>query len=181
MTIRNRFLITFFVGIGLPFVSCISSGQKILEEMQKHPIVFPGDLYAISNGNNLYPAEVPELGNRLVIYVDSSECNSCFLGHLYDYEIIQSHLTDCLVMIIVSPSNTERAQIVHQLSNLSIAIPVFLDNNHSFIRANPFIPNDRRYQAFFLDKKNTPFIVGDPLYYPRLIQMYNKKKAQFAR
>ena len=181
MSIRNKFLIPLTMGVSLFFVSCISYEKKLLEEIQEHPIVFPEELSAISYKDSLEFASVFESGAKLVIYVDSSECNSCFIGHLYKYAMVQSRLPDCRVMVIVSPSETEKAQVVHQLAHLAIDIPVFLDEKHNFRHANPYIPDDRRYQSFFLDTGNTPFIVGDPLYYPKLIQLYLKEREMLAK
>ena len=52
--------------------------------------------------------------------------------------------------------------------------PVYIDPNNTFLKTNPFIPEDRRFRSFMIDREGNVIFVGDPTTSPKLRYLYNR-------
>ena len=103
---------------------------------------------------------------KLVVYIDSTECESCRIQKLYQYnrlaELSRKSRKYELV-ILFSPKREGKEQFVKLLQHKDYPFPVYVDIDNDFEKMNAFIPRDSRFHTFLLDGSNKPVIVGDPL------------------
>lgn len=125
-------------------------------------------------------AEVKPLSDsipQLVIFVDSTQCSTCRIGHLSEYIALQkeSIQTGCFMLtVILSPPVNDYKNIVHLLETYKFPFPVYVDKNHSFRKENGFIPDDSRFHTFLTDQSHRPVFVGDPTRSDRLRHLFEQ-------
>lgn len=113
---------------------------------------------------------------RIVSYVDTTGCTNCKL-HLFDWNVFKQEL-DSLTsastvsfLFVVHPDNRER--IKYLLKQNNFGLPVYLDTNHVVNGANRF-PADHKLQTFLLDSNNRVILIGNPVVYPKIKELYRK-------
>lgn len=112
---------------------------------------------------------------KIISYVDTSYCYSCRL-QLAKWKEYISEISDekrTVVMFLVFNS-----AINHEAKNLlkmaDWNMPVFFDNNEQF--KNTYnIPDEFVLQTLLLNKNNEVIAVGNPIYNPKIKDLYNKK------
>lgn len=178
LTRRSNLRLVGFYTIGLVvFLSCqMHDVKSILKSIRNSTIVFPAGLSEIIDG---IPVETTvEMGDLpiMVVYYDSTECNTCLIEHLYEYERLQNDLgLKCQLILILSPAKDKESLVIHMLSMLNYDFKILLDNNNLFLKSNPVIPKDSRYHAFLIDKGGKPKVIGDPVVYPSLMKLIKKQ------
>lgn len=115
---------------------------------------------------------------KFVVLYDSTECSSCRVNRLEQYNVI-SDLTDrygvrVSPIIIFSPAYAQMSELKRELSLQKLRFPIYIDSDHTFERINPCIPVDRRLHAFLLDRDNEVVLIGDPINNPVLWDLYAK-------
>lgn len=101
---------------------------------------------------------------KCIIYIDSTECSSCKIGHLPRYDALYNLLKRDYsfdLMVVISPKAKEREWVIRQLQ-LSMGYPVYLDSGNRMLTLNPFIPQDNRFHCFLTDAQGKVAFVGDP-------------------
>lgn len=176
---RVRTLI--LVGLVLCLGSCSSHRiRKELESFLSQEVCFPSSLTCVSNafqGRDILLDSIP----LLVIYVDSTQCSTCRVGHLAEYIPLQEKAVQSrkfLLTVILSPPANEYDHIVHLLDVYDYPFPIFLDKNHSFRKENSFIPGDARFHAFLIDRSRHPVMVGDPTRSEKLRRLFEQALQQ---
>lgn len=148
---------------------------SIVHSLKERTIIIPSGLLKIEE-NAMTPYTFPEAQYKMVVYFDSTECSTCLVSHLYDYELFAKRFQDkCLTILLMSPPSDERGMVTHLLSLHHYSFIVLLDENHRFEKENPGLPEDARFHAFFLDKTNRPLVIGDPIVYPSLLKIIEKQ------
>ena len=115
---------------------------------------------------------------KFVVLYDSTECSSCRVNRLEQYNDI-SDLTDrygvrVSPIIIFSPATAQMSELKRELRLQKLSFPIYIDSNHTFERINPCIPVDRRLHAFLLNRDNEVVLIGDPINNPALWDLYAK-------
>ena len=112
---------------------------------------------------------------KLVIWIDSTECSSCRIGNLYEYEELyrQSRDSGFEVVIMFSPREDEYCDAMHMVGLRHYAFPVYFDSDNSFGIANK-IPSDRRFHAFLLHCENRVCFIGDPTSTAKLNSLFGE-------
>lgn len=173
----SRVRIIILLGLILCLGSCSNHRiRKQLENVLSQEVRFPSSInccFGSTSGKKPLSDSIPQL----VIYVDSTQCSSCRIGHLSEYiplyeESIQSQ--QFVLAIILSPPSADCEHISHLLSVYDYPFPVYLDKNHSFRRENGFIPDDSRFHAFLTDRSHHPVFVGDPVRSDRLRSLFEQ-------
>lgn len=142
-------------------------------------ITIPRYLLKIENGtvsDYYYSYSLP----LLIQYYGPDACSECVLARIKDnYELIEwgrtSHLFE--TMIIMSPKEQEKEEIINKLVCLKGEYPVFIDV-HSVIAHQNVVPSDSRFHMFLVDYSGKPICIGNPLKSPTarsrfLKQIYN--------
>lgn len=165
------------MGLVLCLGSCSSHRiRRELESFLSQEVVFPSSITCVSKtmqGTNLLLDSIP----RLVIYVDSTQCSTCRVGHLAEYIPLHERAVQekrFMLAVILSPPASEYDNIVHLLDVYDYPFPVYLDKNHSFRKENSFIPDDARFHAFLIDRSLHPVMVGDPTRSEKLRQLFEQ-------
>lgn len=112
---------------------------------------------------------------KLIVYTDSVQCSSCALTGLLQsgklVDAIQSCKTYCRVYFIFAPSAQESVTLKNRVQKSGFSIPVYLDGNHAFIKANPHIPANPIMHAFLTDRDGNVILVGNPFNNQKLLEM----------
>ena len=172
---RVRTLI--LVGLVLCLGSCSSHRiRKELESFLSQEVCFPSSL---TRASKAFQGTDPILDSlpRLVIYVDSTQCSSCCVGHLAEYIPLQEESVRSgrfVFAVILSPPAADYAHIEHLLDVYDYPLCVYLDKSHSFRKENSFVPDDVRFHSFLTDKSRHPVMVGDPTRSEKLRQLFEQ-------
>jgi len=125
-----------------------------------------------------------EVGNRLVIWFDSTECGSCRMSRLYEWNddpvmhYAQGLKDKFEVLLIFSPKKQDVRSLKFNLEGYDVSFPVIIDEAGDFPRLNPHIPADTRLHSFLLDKDNKVVLVGNPLGNEQLWELYKEQIRQ---
>ena len=147
---------------------CSSCDSYRARRMEKHAIAFPDSLEFIYQGEagvrHLDVTSPPAY--KLVMVIDSVQCSFCKVQKLQRYrdlfkESIDGGKFDLLV--ILSPKRGEADDLREFLLAHDFSIPIFLDQDNTFLTLNPFIPSDARFHSFLLDASGHLVFIGDPL------------------
>lgn len=167
-----------FLLVTISFFSCTKNTiTKELQELKKYSISIPSDIMVINNGQLISSFIHDTLYAKLIIYYDSTECSSCHIAHLNDWnEIIQiSHQYNKFRPIFIfSPSKSKISDVLNAIEKFPFNYPMLLDFENKFYKKNTFIPNNLNYHTFLLNKNNQIILVGNPLYNSQLWNLYQK-------
>lgn len=167
-------LCAFLIFVASCNINKISSS---LYDMQGNQICFDGltpSLFGKDLTSGRY--EISSKNARLVVYFDSTVCQSCRLNKLYEWDPILNleHKLDFEVMFIFSPTKSQSKLIYRSLATNKFPHVVWFDTNNEFRTNNGFIPKDTRFHTFLLNKQNEIVSVGEPLYNNKLNALFNK-------
>ena len=173
----GRIRIIWLIGLLLCLGGCSNHGiRKQLEGFLSQEVRFPSTMTCYSgSAQGIKPLSdsIP----KLVIYVDSTQCSTCRIGHLPEYIPLQEESIQTgrfMLAIILSPPVNDFGNIAHLLETYQYPFPVYLDKEHSFRKENGFIPDDSRFHAFLTDRFHRPVFVGDPVRSDRLRQLFEQ-------
>ena len=65
------------------------------------------------------------------------------------------------VVVLFSPSKGNLDHLQSVLSRYNYPFPVYIDPNNTFLKTNPFIPEDRRFRSFMIDREGNVIFVGE--------------------
>lgn len=111
---------------------------------------------------------------KCILYIDSTECSSCRIGHLVVYSDLYHWSQESSVfdfVVVISPKAKERERAVSQI-HYQVEFPVYIDDGGEFLSLNPWIPKDPRFHCFLTDRRGRVVYVGDPTW-------SDKSKAHF--
>ncbi len=165
------------MGLVLCLGSCLNQSiRKQLENFLSQEVRLPSTMscyYGSAMGTKPLSDSIPQL----VIYVDSTQCSTCRVGHLSEYNTLQEESIQTgrfKLTIILSPPVNDYEYIVHLLETYKFPFPLYVDKNHSFRKENGFIPDDSRFHAFLTDRSYRPVFVGDPVRSDRMRQLFEQ-------
>lgn len=155
--------IAFAIGISLWFAtnSGDSLKQQILE-MQGKTInlnLKKADVYYNGRDTSYNNAEAV----KLIVYVDSLSCSTCFLNNMMTYYGINDSLVKHggHLIIILHPKRAKVDEIREKVIMDKYPFYCTVDSENEFLTTNN-IPENRLLHAFMLDNKNKIILVGDP-------------------
>lgn len=168
-------LFLMLVVMSLSMESCRNqeSIEKTILSMSQQPVILPLEEMdcctpEISQHHWYEPlvnVERNESAYKLVVFTDSTQCSSCFIGHLSIWNDLleweDSGLLDFI--FIVEPKFGEHQRIAELLHSSILNHSVYLDTYNSFRLSNPQLPQNSIYHTFLLDNDNHVVIVGDPV------------------
>lgn len=166
-----------FPTIGLVLLSlCSCAGDdKIKEEMERfygQHVTLPLDSMLYMADDGARPAHDGTDYYKLVVYYDSTECSSCRLKTLYEWDTLidSASSSGCgLGFYFVFNVPIQRMDDVKEtLATYAEGLPVYLDTTGVFERVNPNLPRLSQMRTFMLDLKDTVVLVGNPVYNSRV-------------
>ncbi len=106
------------------------------------------------------------------VYVDSSGCTPCKMN-LYQWKQVMSEYKnyfDSLAFVfIIHSENPKKIDIICEQNQFDY--PVFYDRFGKMGKLND-LPHDVALQTFLLDEENKIKLIGNPLLYPKLMDLY---------
>ena len=106
----------------------------------------------------------------LVVNIDSAECTSCRISHLYQwyewFELAEDKNMHFSIILIIQPKSDEAFNISNKLrrnSQIYKNIPLYLDINGSFLKKNFNFSIPPTMQTMLLDNNDSIVYVGNPL------------------
>lgn len=104
----------------------------------------------------------------MVVYVDKNDCPSCFISHLYEWEIFinecENDKIPLNIVFIFSPPENNYTMFVNNLSTSSISSVSYIDTKNRFRKKNPWVIKDMSTHIFIVDKSMRPKFVDAPPY-----------------
>ena len=161
----------FIIGCCI-FNSCDSQKkdvQGLIEKMRSSAITLPYDRMSCWT-NDSVPAKSQwnTAKLKLVHYIDSATCSSCFLQKmttnklLLRMEALPSH-EFCNVFIISPGNDKAKKRLEIDFREKRIPQTIFVDSANVFMELNPNIPSESMYHTFLLDENNKVILVGNPM------------------
>ena len=160
----------------LAFVSCKKSQHdiafSILQKWDKKEILFPANSVFTIQGKDTVAHQLLDR-YKILIYTDSLGCMSC-KSYLPEWRMFiketDSLFQDSLQFLFIFSS--KRKQEVRQvLLRERFKYPICIDEQDSINILNSF-PSDIKYQTFLLDRDNKVIAIGNPIYNPKIKELY---------
>jgi hypothetical protein len=111
---------------------------------------------------------------KLVHYVDSAQCSTCYLQHIKMYDILFRLETDYdnafVNVFVIDPGKKDKERLYSEFSNGLLPKTLFIDTTHVFEESNPKIPRYSILHTFLLDENNKVILVGSPLATPEMME-----------
>lgn len=150
------------IGFLLYFKSTNSLEKQVAAIQNMHVKLDFKDAVMMCNGIDSVYESMNE--PKLVVYVDSLSCTSCFINHLIDYYEINDSLKNrkSSLLVIFHPQESKFLEIKTSLNEKEYPFWCILDKKGEFINNNPKIPDNKLLHTFTLDKEDNIIIVGDP-------------------
>lgn len=158
------------------FISCETNRIKNdLNLLYSVPVKIPNDMTVIYNGKDTNIVNCKN-GYKFIVYVDSSECNSCEINKLLLWQplIKYAEMFDerlKFYFILCSATSSDNS-IRRSLLSINLNYPVYLDYDDKFKRSNFHLKNNTLLNAFMLDNGNNVILVGNPLYNKKIEHLF---------
>jgi hypothetical protein len=155
----------------------VVEAEKIVKEWIGKTIVFPENFQCNVLGHDT----VQDICNSLhkeyniLLYVDSTGCSSCRLKLPEWKQLIAE--SDSLFqgqigfLLFFQPKN--KKEINFLLKGNNFRYPVFIDMSMNIDHLNHF-PKQQLYQCFLLDKDNQVMMIGNPVFSPKIWELYKE-------
>ena len=156
--------------------------RRQLKELMGTTIVLPEKITCVYNGE-VYPMpdslrEKP----KLIIYIDSTECTTCRISHLLEYQELfdlAEERQSFTMMILIWNKDFDAISLERYLSDLQLEYPLFVDMECRFLEDNPSLPSDNRLHSFLVDGTGHPICVGDPGRAEKMMEVYRNSIANY--
>ena len=142
--------------------------QETVEKMQSSAITVPFErMECWASDSTLKESPWNKAKLKLVHYVDSVTCSSCYLQKvaidslLFNMETLSDN--EFYNIFIINPDNKTKNTLKSKYLERLIPQTIFVDSTNVFIEANPNIPPESMYHTFLLDESNKVVLVGNPM------------------
>lgn len=147
-------------------------------KLTNHDVIVPYDKLLLYEGRYaLYEYTMLEPLN-LVVYVDNSECSSCYLSNIQRWEpfldSLRLNYDYVRTTILFTPSNEVQNSFFEKLRYTKFKYPLYIDTCNVFSRTNRHIPSNKMYHTFLIDENNKVILVGNPLTNKKINKMFWK-------
>jgi len=151
--------------------------RQLLKKMIGSTVVLPEKVTCIQGGNSFPMPETLRTTPKFIVFVDSTECSMCRIDKLVHYKDLleMSHETGAFeVFIILSIRESEYKHIFDHLLYSEHEFPIYLDEQASFRKLNPIIPDITAFHTLFVDRDNSIILVGDPVYNEQIMNLFHQ-------
>ena len=175
---KNMLRAILFLLAGVVLECCTSEKKQIkdnLELMTSTPINLSLDKMEARRN----PLVKSDSKFKMVVYVDSSECSPCALSHLRFWNPLIKEARQKKISIdyifILAPKMQEMPDVDLELEVTDLPASIYVDTAFVFKKANSFLPKDKKYHSFLLNKNSKVIFVGNPLGSDKLEKIYKQK------
>lgn len=101
---------------------------------------------------------------KVIVFVDSTSCSSCFIGKLVEYIDLNDSLSskNSQLIVILHPRNSQQSKVLTRLTSERFPFWCIVDIEGEFITNNTTIPSNQLLHTFTLNEKDEVILVGDP-------------------
>lgn len=150
--------------------------QETVEKMQQKAIEIPYDRMACwTNDSILEISPWKKAKMKLVHYIDSATCSTCYLQKAATNEFLHSmerlSKNEFYNVFIINPDKKTRTRIEDDFKEKQIPSTVFLDSANIFMGLNPNIPSESMFHTFLLDENNKVILIGNPMVNKQIEEM----------
>lgn len=142
--------------------------QKVVEKMQSAIIDIPYERMECWSSDSVFEVSPWNKAKpKLVHYVDSATCSSCYLQKiainrlLFEMETLSNN--EFYNIFIINPDSKAKKMLESKYSDNLIPQMIFIDSANVFMEVNPNIPSESMYHTFMLDENNKVILVGNPM------------------
>lgn len=148
--------------------------QQILQMQDKTINLNLKNAYVYYNGKNTLYKNIDV--KKLVVYIDSLSCSTCFLNNMMTYYDINDSLINNggHLIVILNPKREKVNEIRERVIMDKYPFYCIIDGNNEFLTNND-IPNNNLLHTFMLDKNGKIIIVGDPTRNSKIKELFIKQ------
>jgi hypothetical protein len=166
------------------FTMCKKQQQKqeieyVVDKWLKRKINFPENYQCNILGKDtthLQCADLLDSEFKILLYIDSTGCTDCKLQLMEWNDLINefNYLNNNKIsfLLFIHPKDISEIQMILQRNNF--LYPVFIDVKNEINSMNKFEKNPD-YRCFLLDRDNRVIIIGNPVKYTSIIELYKKQ------
>ena len=153
--------------------------QRLRSQVRKlmtSTVVMPAKVVCIDGGEVFPMPDSLREKAKLIVYVDSSECRSCRFSKIpaYDRIISEAEPYGVEVMIMMENRTFSGITLTQYLSDIDLGIPIYVDEESTFLELNPAANKDVRLHSFLVNRHGTPVLVGDPVMSPGIAELFGR-------
>lgn len=142
--------------------------QATVEEMQSSAITIPYErMECWASDSILEDRPWNKAKLKMVHYVDSATCSTCYLQKVAIYGLLFNMETqsnnDFYNVFIINPNIIAKKKLISDFSGKLIPQTIFVDSTNVFMESNPNLPSESMYHTFMLDENNKVILVGNPM------------------
>lgn len=139
--------------------------REEIERLQSHPISMTACEHTscYKAGENVMYSDIAS-PYKLVIYIDSLSCSSCFISHMTEYEECVQELSSNGIetIFIFEPDHNRREEVTSLLKEYAYPFWTVVIADAKFSTDNPHLPSMSTLKSFLLNAENEVVIVGNP-------------------
>ena len=142
--------------------------KKALEKMQSSAIAIPYErMECWASDSVIEDKPWNNARLKLVHYVDSATCSTCYLQKVAIYGLLFGMETqsnnEFYNVFIINPNIIAKKKLVSDFSSKLIPQTIFVDTANVFMELNPNLPPESMFHTFLLDENNKVILVGNPM------------------
>lgn len=165
------------------FISLFSCSSNNIEDeyykLKSKRIIIPEYQSVYYNGEKISLSNIGCSKLKLLIYIDSLNCNSCYLKRIKKWDTLieyaQKKGNKLNYYFIFSPRKKDIGMMTYLLKNTDVNCPLIIDSIGEFRKMNDHLPKNRLLQTFLVDENNHVIMIGDPTKNDETNEIFRKK------
>ena len=142
--------------------------QKALKKLQSSAIAIPYErMECWASDSVIEDKPWNNARLKLVHYVDSATCSTCYLQKVAIYGLLFGMETqsnnEFYNVFIINPNIIAKKKLVSDFSSKLIPQTIFVDTANVFMELTPNLPPESMFHTFLLDENNKVILVGNPM------------------
>jgi len=149
---------------------------KEIEEFTGQQINISRDWHTVWKGKDTLLYRFSEAPVKMVVWFDSLNCASCQIVRMYEWNKYVSYANTIEkwfhIIFLFTPNSDDLYEASMMLKRVSFGYPIFIDQDATFVKQNPKLPQNRQLHTFLLDRNNQVIMAGNPLNNLKLWELY---------
>lgn len=136
-----------------------------LKDLMNNTVILPERINCVYEGEIYTMPESLYNKPKLVVYIDSTECTTCRISHLWEYlqiNELSEQSGKFTTMILLSNKSFGPISLERYLSDQELPIPVYIDLDNLFLARNNFLKEREEFHSVFIGVDGRPLFIGDP-------------------
>jgi hypothetical protein len=160
--------------LAVALVFCNGGLNRDLAAFMGQRVSLPAGLPAYLNGKETPPSEQRRDEIKFVVWYDSSGCSSCRLKELWQWEEYATYSRDAGIdfRVVLSPNRENILSAKMAIGSQKPPFFVYTDNDGKMYELDPKMPDNVALHVFLLNKDERVVLAGNPLYNPKLWELY---------